>query len=144
MISTHSFMCSNTYSYYLNCQIQTSLYDWFDEKTNNGEWICVLSPCVYATSASATLITRICGIVEFLLLEESIFDYSFYENKSDVDHSIHELPKQILKTVIFPIEFVIEGMTSIFASKYLSRTIRRSMTTNLHRVKAQLMMQMPI
>lgn len=122
MISSSSLMSSNTYSYSFNCQVQVSIYAWFDKRTDNIEWIRASSLGIYGASGLVTLVTRICGAVEipFTGIKNLIISpgAGIESLKIGLTNIFIETPKQVLRIVWFPIEFSIESIRVLCSPRY--------------------------
>lgn len=124
MISSSPLMSSNTYSYSVNCQIQSSIYDWFGKKTADIELIRLSALGIYGASSLVTLISRICGAIEIPFAGiKNIFisPVAGIESlKIGLTDIFVEIPKQVLRIVCFPIEFTLDGIIFLCDPRYFT------------------------
>lgn len=112
MISALSHISSPTKSFIVNSNIQGSLYKWLDAEMDSIKWVRISTFGLYGVSSIVTLATRVASVAEVLLKGViHITSSSFYGEEtfnSGIKNVFIQFPKEILKTVCFPLEFLLD------------------------------------
>lgn len=136
MIPANTLLCSPSFSYLVNYEIQSSLYDWFDKITNDRDELKVPTVCVCCVSTMVTTATRISGVVEtffggFLILFCIPFNKKFDEGKLGLHEIFVHTPKNILRMAVIPFEFIHGLIFSLCEPKFF-------ILIELHQLKVNL------
>lgn len=137
MFMNRPSLCSPTFSYHVNYEIQSRMYEWFDKLTDNRKDLKLSGFGVLYVSNIITLSTRVSAIGETFLCGIGLLFLALYENKhqNNLKLGAHEIfvhtPKNVLRLAFTPVEFIF-GMISHFAEpKFLVMEVNECMKINL-------------
>jgi hypothetical protein len=141
MIEQWSALCSPSYSYLVNYQIQSDMYNCWDKNTEKAQWLRVSGIGVWTASNVITVVTRIAGIAEvFIKGSSALLSTPFKENKiNNVKVGLNEIcvhmPKNILRTIFVPVEFIGGTIFILAGPKTFTMEMVECMKVNLSHAK---------
>jgi len=118
------------------------MYNWLDENTEETEYLSSSGICVWFASNTITTIARVAGIGEvFLKGSGLLLSAPFTDNRiHNATFGLHEVfvhtPKNILRTTLIPIEFILGTLFIAFEPKHFTMEMSECMRINLHYAKA--------
>ncbi|HRD55774.1 MAG TPA: hypothetical protein PLC42_05185 [Parachlamydiaceae bacterium] len=136
MLPSTTHLCSSSFSYLVNYEIQSALYDWFDKVTDERKELKVSAVGVHCFSTIITTATRISGIVEtffggFLILFCVPFNKKFDEAKIGLHEIFVHTPKNILRTLVIPFGFFGGLIFNLCEPKYFTKITSNEMKANV-------------
>jgi hypothetical protein len=142
MLSIFPFSPSHSLSYAINCGIQSPMFKWLDEKTEETEWVRFPAACAFIASNIITTATRITGVAESLLFGSVILLHSPFSQKKmeNAKLGLHEIsvhtPKNILRVAFVTIEVCVDGIFGVLMNpKFYIMHASECMKVNLEHSK---------
>ncbi|HRD55587.1 MAG TPA: hypothetical protein PLC42_04230 [Parachlamydiaceae bacterium] len=142
MLASYSNLCSPSFSYLINYEIQSRMYNWFDKITDERQWLRLPGICIWTASNIGTIITRIAGVVETFFNGTSVLlSAPFTDNcLSNATLGLRQIfvhtPKNFLRTIFIPVEFIFGAAFNFAAPKYFTILMSECMKVNLNHAKA--------
>jgi hypothetical protein len=136
-------LCSTANSYWVNYEIQSCLYNWLDDNTEEPTHLKSLGFAVWCVSSLVTTITRIAGIAEVffvglgILLTAPLTAKPIENAKIGLNEIFVHTPKNVLRTVstiaefLFGALYLFFGYESCFDAKGFTMNMVEYMKFNL-------------
>lgn len=142
MSDQYSILCSPSCSYLINYQIQSNLYNWLDEKTEETQLWRLPAVGIWSASTAITSITRVMGIAEVffkgagILLSSPLSRTPCNNAKIGVKEIFDHAPKNCLRVAFIPVEFFVGTIENLIEPKGFAMKMAQRMKINLAHAKA--------
>ena len=137
MLDHCSFFCSPSYSYLVNYQIQSQIYNLLDEYTEETEYLTSSGMGVWCVSNVITTIARVVGVAEVFIKGTGVFLSAPYTNncihnaKLGLNEIFVHTTKNILRTTCIPIDFFLGSIFIFIEPKSFTKEMAECMRVNL-------------
>jgi hypothetical protein len=132
----------NSPSYLIHSEIQSSMFNLFNEKTEKTQWLRIPTTGLWSASCLVKLAVRIFSIVEVffkglgILFSAPFANQRLTNTKIGLNEIFVHTPKNILNTVFLPIEFI-GGLIDILSEpKFFIISMTECLKLNLIHKKA--------
>lgn len=142
MFATYSNLCSPSFCYLINYEIQSKMYDWFDDVTEERMQLKLPGFGMLCVSNIITTITRVTAIAETFFDGSCILlSAPFTDNRLvNIKNGLHEIlvhsPKNVLRTIFIPVEFTVGAVFNFAEPKYFTIWMSECMKVNLKHARA--------